>query len=136
VKLLLDHSIVGQSALVNFGFRKDRPFAGCRICGDLFQPRFMIEASDIQYEVAKGRRVHGELEIAEWREKHNERHTAQEHLDLAASSLTFTPEAAYKLAPFGLVPIADAEVPEIAQAMKEAPRAPSDDVETTLKGLR
>ena len=135
MRLLLDHSIVGQEELTNFGFRKDRPYGGCRLCGDLFQPQFMREANYIQYEVATARRLAGEREIAEWREKHNsDRHTAAEHLALAESGLTFTPQAAYKLAPFGLVPVADAEVPEIAQALLEAPRAPSDDVDTTLKG--
>lgn len=134
MKLLLDHSIVGQTALSNFTFRKDRPYAGCRLCGDLFQPRFMIEANHIQYELAVARRNAGEQEIVQWREQHNLRHTAAEHLALAKSGLTFTPEAALKMAPFGLVPIADAEVPEIAQALREAPRAPVDDVDSTLKG--
>ena len=135
MRVLLDHSIVGQSA-TTLTFNKDRPYAGCRLCGDLFQPRWFIEANHIQYELAAARRNAGHQEIAEWREKHNERHTTAEHLALAESGMTFTPEAAIKLAPFGLVPIADAEVPEIAQALREAPRAPVDDVATTLRRPR
>ena len=92
-----------------------------------------MQATDIQYNLATARLSLVHKEIEQWREKHNLRHTAAEHLALAESGLTFTPEAAYRMAPFGLVPVADAEVPEIAQALKEAPRAPVNDVETTLR---
>lgn len=135
MRVLLDHSIVGIDTTA-FTFRKDRPFAGCCICGALFQPAWMSCASDIQYAVDKQRLVDGEYEIKEWRAKHNSNHTAREHLAYAQSGLAFTPEAARRLAPYGLVPIGDADQPEIAQALLEADRAPSDDVESTLKGWR
>lgn len=133
--LLLDHSIVGQSA-TTLTVRRDRNLAACRLCGDLFQPVWFIEASDHDFARNPEKKFLGELEIIAWRTKHNERHTAREHLALAHSGLMFTPEATIKLAPFGLVPIQDAEVGEIAQALREAPRAPVDDVDTTLKGWR
>ena len=71
--------------------------------------------------------------VKEWRLKHNRKHTAHEHLQLAESGLTFTPYAAQRLAPYGLVPIADAQEDEISHALREAPRAPVDDVETTRR---
>jgi len=134
VRLLLDHSIVGQSALTNFRFNKERPYAGCRLCGALFQPEWFMEASEIQYNLATARNNLSMREIGRWREQHNLRHTAAEHLALAESGLTFTPEAARRLAPFGLVPVTDVEDAEIRDALKEAPRAPEDDAESTLKG--
>jgi hypothetical protein len=136
MKMLLDHSIVGQSA-TTLSIRKDREFAGCRICGAVFQSRMAIEVSDEEWEAE---RVIFETAVAietrQWRNKHSAKHPMREHVALEKSGLTFTPEATIKLAPFGLVPVSDAEVTEIAQAMREAPRAPIDDVETTLKGWR
>ncbi len=79
-----------------------------------------------------------ERQIVEWRERHNKTHSDEEHLTFASSGLTFTPEAAEKLAPFGLVPVGDSTMvnTEVGQALENAPRAPVNDVETTLKGYR
>lgn len=136
MRLLLDHSIVGQSA-TTLTIRKDREFAGCRVCGAIFQSRMAIEVSDEEWEAD---RLVFETAVAvetrQWRNKHTRTHSKRAHMQLEESGLTFTPEAAIRLAPFGLVPVGDAEVAEIAQAMREAPRAPIDDVETTLKGWR
>ena len=136
MRLLLDHSIVGQSA-TTLTIRKDREFAGCRLCGAVFQSRMAIEVGDEEW--AADRLVFETavaIETREWRTKHSRKHTKRAHMQLEESGLTMTPEAAIKLAPFGLVPVGDAEVVEIAQALREAPRAPIDDVETTLKGWR
>lgn len=134
MKVLLDHSIVGQQ-FTTLSIRKDREFAGCRICGRLFQSRLAIELQDEEWESDPSLFAHAvAVETAEWRVKHNKTHSEKEHRQLEARGLTFTPEAAVKLAPFGLVPILDAMHPEIAQALLEAPRAPVDDVDTTLKG--
>lgn len=132
MKVILDHTIVGQEQ-TSLSFRKDRRYAGCRLCGVLFQPRAAIETPDDRYTLALQVRV--EAEIADWRKKHSRQHPDREHLSFSASNLTFTPEAANRLAPFGLVPIGDGEDPEIAVALLEAPRAPVDDVESTLKGV-
>lgn len=137
--IILDHSIVGQSATTLI-IRKDREFAACRICGDIFQPWINTNSvSDEEYATHPEIALAASIEIQQWRNKHNSKHTAKQHLDLAHSGLTLTPEAAFKLAPFGLVPLADVEGrygAEIVQALAEAPRAPSDDVETTLRGWR
>jgi len=126
--VLFDHSIVGQSA-TSLTIRKDRPLAACRLCGRIFQPWAFTHKTDLEYSIDMDMQQEGHALIRRWREMHNNRHSAHEHLALAESGLTLTPEAAQKLAPFGFVPVGDAEVPEIAQALREAPRAPEDDVE-------
>jgi hypothetical protein len=129
--IILDHSIVGQS-LTTLTIRKDREFAACRICGAIFQSMLNIDVSDGEYDAEIELAAH--IETTEWRRKHNRRHSEKEHGQFRASGLTLTPEAAHKLAPFGLVAIGDSNDVEVAQAMYEAPRAPVNDVETTLKG--
>lgn len=136
MRILLDHSIVGQSA-TSLTIRKDREFAGCAICGAIFQSRLAIELSDeewatdaLVFETAVA------IETKEWRNAHNKKHTEREHEAHRASGLTFSPDAAHKLAPFGLVPIADGDHDEVRHAMLVAPRAPYDDVETTPRGWR
>lgn len=134
MRVLLDHTIVGQK-LTSLSVRKDREFAACRLCGAIFQARLAIELSDEEWESDPSLFEQAvAVETAEWRSKHNRKHSEKEHLAFSKRGLTFTPEAAIKLAPFGLVPVADATDPEIAQALAEAPRAPINDVETTLKG--
>lgn len=128
--VLLDHSIVGQSA-TTLTIRKDRELAACRICGAIFQPLVNTNTPDDRYTQHLANLA--ALEIIEWRRQHNLTHPEAEHVRFIRSGLTLTPEAAQRLAPFGLVSMdGDAEV---AQAMKEAPRAPIDDVQTTLKGV-
>jgi len=135
--ILLDHSIVNQSA-TTLTIRKDREFAACRICGAIFQPWLNTDTSDQEYALNPEIALAASIEIQQWRNKHNLKHSSKEHLALAHSGLTMTPEAANRLAPFGLVPLADVEGrygDEIVQALAEAPRAPTDDVETTTKGI-
>jgi hypothetical protein len=135
MRLLLDHSIVGQS-LTSLSIRKDREFAGCAICGRVFQARLAIELSDEEWDAAKSLFEHAvAIETKEWRAAHNKTHTEREHEAFRRSGRTFSPEAAIKLAPFGLVSLDDATTDdEVARAMLEAPRVPTDDVETTLRG--
>lgn len=130
MKLLLDHSIVGQE-LTTLSINKDREFAACRICGAIFQSRLNTKAiSDEEYAANPDLELAAAIETSEWRTYHNRKHSEQEHLALAASGLTLTPEAAYKLAPFGIVPIADALInAETSCALLEAPRVPADDAE-------
>jgi len=103
----------------------------------VFQARLAIELTDEEwardaslFESAVA------IETREWRNRHNKMHTEAEHRAFRASGRTFSPEAALKLAPYGLVSLDDAQEDEVAHAMLEAPRAPVDDVETTLKGWR
>lgn len=133
-RLILDHSIVGQS-LTSLSIRKDREYAGCAICGRVFQSRLAIELSDEEWNSDRGVFEHAvAIETREWRDRHNKTHTEREHRAHVASGRTFSPEAAHRLAPYGLVSLDDAQEDEVAHAMLEAPRAPVDDVETTRKG--
>ena len=133
MRQLLDHTIVGQH-LTALTIRKDREFAGCAICGTVFQSRLAIEVSDVAWGKDRPMFEHAvAIETREWRARHSRKHTQREHELHRASGRTFTPEAAHKLAPFGLVSL-DADDEEVAQSMAESPRAPYDDVETTLKG--
>lgn len=131
--LILDHSIVGQSA-TTLSINKDREFAACRICGAIFQSRLnTIAVSDEEYAADPMIKLAASLETQEWRRYHNTKHSEATHKAFRASGLTMTPEAAHKLAPFGLVPVDDAlTLGETACALFEAPRTPTNDVETTL----
>ena len=72
------------------------------------------------------------IETDEWRDKHNRTHKQREHIALQKSGRTFTPEAAIRLAPFGLVSLDQDD--ETVQAQLAAPRAPVEDVESTIRG--
>lgn len=76
--------------------------------------------------------LHAEVEIDKWRKRHNRTHSTREHAALEKSGRMLTPDAAYRLTPFGFIDIDPDE--EVAQAMLQAPRAPVDDVEGTVKG--
>jgi hypothetical protein len=134
MRTVLDHSIVGQS-LTSLTINKDRLFAGCRVCGAVFQARLAIELSDEEWNRDALLFEHAvAIETKEWRERHRKSHTEREHEAFRASGRTFSPGAAHRLAPFGLISWDDAQEDEVAHAMLVAPRAPIDDVETTLKG--
>ena len=82
-----------------------------------------------QFRIAEGAK-----ERQEWANKHAKTHSEREHLDLRASGLLVTPEAAEKLVPYGIIPVQDIVMnEESAHAALQAARAPSDDAETTLR---
>lgn len=130
MRVLLEHSIVGLDD-ENFKFRKDREYAACRICGAIFQSKLAHMASDEEYEVNPDIRVGIAIETKMWRSRHNRIHSEKEHLALHASGLTFTPEAAYRLAPYGIVTLDDNQ--EVADALLTSPRAPDNAVEDTVR---
>ena len=139
-QVLLDHSIVGQQDL-SLTIRKDRDFAACRICGAVYQSWLNTTPSDEEYAADPLIAVAAEIENKEWRKKHNRLHSEKEHRLFRQSGLMFTPEAAHRLAPFGLVPLNDTTPinpyqDETTDALASSPRAPTDDVETTLKGWK
>ena len=126
-ELLLDHSIVGQS-LTSLSIRKDKPYAGCRICGAVFQSSLVHRLAPVVADVQR--------ETIEWRQRHARTHSEREHRQFVRSGRTFSPEAAHRLAPFGLVPLSGALFDaEITHALLTAPRAPFDDAEGTVRGL-
>ena len=135
LSVILDHSIVGQSA-TTLSINKNREYAACRICGAIFQSWLNTnQVSDEEYKADPSLELAAALETMEWRRNHNRKHSERTHRAFRATGRTMTPEAANKLAPFGLVAINDALLDnDIACALFEAPRAPTNDVETTLGG--
>lgn len=95
-------------------FDHARPYAGCKICGEIYQPD-ATNAVEVQ-----------QLRVKEWRVRHDASHSFAEHEMLRISGLWATPEAAYKLAPYGIIPIVDMVMnDEVKQALAEAPRSPA-----------
>lgn len=138
--LVLDHSIVGADALTNFTVQKQYNLAGCRLCGALFQPEY-YRTHPTHLPLDPQKAFEAEKEILDWRQRHNPIHTPQEHILLTLSGRSFTPEAAHRLAPYGIVALTDAveeadPTGEIFDALREAPRAPVTDGETTLTAHR
>src|SRR4051812_14424514 len=87
-----------HTGLTNFTFDKDKPFACCLICGAVYQTnrdRDSVTSSQLIDALAIRN---------DWRQRHSRMHTQKEHELLAMSGQWCTPEAAQKLAPFGIVP--------------------------------
>lgn len=121
---------IGLPDSVTFDGRAD--FTGCKLCGQVFQ-------SELDRKVLAGiatpqEQVQAVLARKNWSNAHADTHPGREHAALAASGRFCTPEAAYKLAAFGIVSVSDnifSEEHESAQ--KEAPRLMKDDVEGMTK---
>lgn len=108
--------LVGSEALINFRFDQSKPYAACRICGEIYQ--------------GDQNRMGSEAGLSEWRSSHNKLHPDREHISLIRSGRKFTPEAAQRLATFGIIDFAGLLVdPELTHAYATAPRAPLNDVE-------
>lgn len=121
---ILMNTMVGARALTNFEFDQAFPYAGCRICGRVFQPA-MCRKESVPIE----RRV---SLVKTWRVRHAHTHSIDEHRLLALSGQWATPLAQTRLAPFGIVDMTDRGQilnSESDQALIEAPRAPIDDAD-------
>ena len=121
--VILEHTLASQP----FQLRKDREYAACRICGALFQDHLAVATPNHLYTdelaAAVGYRT------KQWRDKHNTRHSDSEHQLFRQSGRTFSPEAAFRLAPYGIVSIGDSTDDEVARAMLESPRIPDNNPE-------
>lgn len=117
---------IGIDESDGFTYRGDRPASHCKICGDSFQPWL---ARTPEYDYDGEIRLAVEIELKEWRDKHNRTHSEAEHLALIESGNMMTPEAALKLIPLGIYPIQDLAMnDEVAQAGRESKAMPNDDV--------
>jgi nucleoside phosphorylase len=106
-------------------FDVDFPCAGCRICGTVFQS----DIDRIRDKTAMDMAFAIECQN-NWREIHNKTHTDKEHLDLARSGMWATPEAAAKLATYGIIAVSDMVLyDDTAIALANAKAIPIDDVE-------
>lgn len=117
---------IGISERDGFTYDATRPARHCGICGASFQPAL---ARSAQYATSKGVQYEVEMLLRDWAKLHNSRHTLAQRIEHAKSGRLLTPEAAIKLIPLGIYPLADLTLDdEVIQAGMEAKRAPSDDV--------
>lgn len=108
-------------------------FRCCLICGDIFQSGYdrtaFVTGDKGIFEFACKLRQ-------QWASDHAKTHPEWMHKLFAESGLSCLPEAAHKLAPFGILPVGDMVIYQsIEDALKEAPRMPSDDVQGASKTL-
>jgi hypothetical protein len=110
---------VGLSSLTNFEFKPDKPFRACLICGDVYQT-----------EADRDNNPLGAIRRQAWADRHAQTHTDREHRMLMLSGNTMTPEAANKLAAYGVIPIADMVLSnEHEMALFESKAIPVNDAE-------
>lgn len=133
-------------------FDSDAPFTGCRLCGALYQSSldrtcltllrqgalYTVEVPNNEvrwygtpyatalFDEATDRR-------RRWSAIHTRRyHNKSEIENHLKTRRAFTPEAAHKLAPFGIVPLHSGYADdEVSDALHTAPRAPANDVESS-----
>jgi hypothetical protein len=115
---------VGLEVVEGLQFDPSKPNVFCRICGAVFQgPLDRTAVGVLQEALALSERK-------AWSHRHAKTHSAYEHRMLAESGRFYTPEAAVKLAPFGIISMSDAWADEeIAQALYESNPIPQNDVE-------
>jgi len=113
-------------------FNPDRPYAGCLLCGAVFQ-------SKLDLRVPPGHEPHNSLiaKLAkekrdEWRYKHfNNEHTAREREIHIMSGRFAMPEAAQALSQRGIFSIVDMVIDdEVSNALAEASPIPQDETRT------
>ncbi len=105
---------------LKFDPNKDHTY--CRICGDVYQSELDRNYTNLEewYEAMERRRA--------WSHSHSKLHGEREHLALAQSGLWVTPEAASKLAAFGIIPISDMVLnEEVSCALAESNPYPTED---------
>lgn len=107
-------------------FDPAKDYRACLICGDIFQSqldRMEFKTPDLIVDAKTSR--------DRWARLHARRHTNREHHTLALSEGSMLPEAANKLAAFGLLPIMDmVDNDEVIVALFESNAMPKDDSES------
>lgn len=134
MQVIWQGSIVGSSELTNFAFRTDRPYAGCLICGRVFQSELDRTASTEQEQ-------HRANQLRQlWRIIHAKSHSETQHEQLAqckAAGQWCLPEAAEKLAPFGIFSLTDLVLAdEQKDALRLARRAPENDADSPTRDMQ
>lgn len=126
-------------------------YTGCMICGELFQSSLdrkllrFTEQRNMKSPHRNGNRpkhtpyqkdlidrtaLAANTLRKEWASTHAKTHTEAQHHALRISGQFCTPQAAERLAPYGIFPL-NSTNEELDDAMFEAPRAPLNDVEGT-----
>lgn len=119
-------------------FNINAAYTGCLLCGAVYQSILDRRVATLQIEVSNPLNTFIDTYIAQatqlrkqWAAQHGLTHPVSAHIALQKSGLFCTPEAALKLTPLGIVGLNHTPNSDVAQAMFEAPRAPTDDVEGT-----
>lgn len=108
--LVVHGAAVGLKALPNLTFDPEVSYTYCRLCGAVFQDPDTINRRD-------------------WSFKHARKHSYRQHRLLQLSGRWLTPEAAYVLAAFGVVPVSDMVLDdEVADALAKSSPTPVEDV--------
>lgn len=112
---------VGLGQLTNLLFDIHKPYTVCCICGDVYQT-----SDDRVY----GNNPVTELARKEWSHAHAREHSSTQHRQLALSGRQFTPEAANKLAAFGIISVSDMVMDnEVEDALRLSKPIPFNDSE-------
>ena len=125
---------VGLSTLTNFLFDPSAPHTCCALCGAVFQqdidryPQgYATDAFDNNIHLV---RSYAESLRKNWSHQHAKQHPIHEHEALKKSGRKLTPEAAIKLAAFGVISVIDAVMDdEIEHAYLESKPIPTDDAQ-------
>ena len=135
-KLFINVPPVGISNLLygdGFTYDGTRPARHCGICGESYQPEI---ARDPNYDTDRGLQLKVDYLLRHWAQNHNKKHSEWERAVFIQTGQLMTPEAALKLIPLGIYPLADLTFDdEMYHAGREAPRCPSDDVPDVQKGV-
>jgi len=139
VTQVLHGAAVGLEALEGLKFRKERPYTGCCICGAIFQseadrnPVAVYQRNPAEFSHRLSNVDIYALTLREnWRQKHAKTHPEHQHESFRKSGLWCTPEAAHRMAAFGIIPLSDAlPESETEAALYESSPIPKDDVEGT-----
>lgn len=98
-------------------------YRACLLCGAVFQSGIDREFDPSLRELLSA------YEMREnWAKVHAKRHSGKEHAALKASGASMTPEAAHKLAAYGLIPLTGI-TEEIEVALFESSPMPTEDAE-------
>lgn len=126
---------VGLESLTNFKFQAHNPHTYCRICGALFQSDFDRNpeefVSDDSNDITLSDVIsYATLKRKRWSQYHAATHSSQEHDLLVKRNLWLTPDAAYRLAAYGIIPLVDMVLnDEIEDSLRQAPSIPTEDSE-------
>jgi len=103
------------------GFNPHAPFAGCKICGEVYQSDLDRKIDQTPHE-----NIQALVQRRNWTFAHARTHADHEHRSLELSGRFCTPEAAYKLATFGVVSLPTLDDDETPHAQRLAPKLPTD----------
>ena len=126
---ILTGMAIGLESLANLSFNPRTSYSCCRICGKVYQSdldrKQLVEPHNLKLRVEayELRRI--------WALKHADTHPEYQHHQLRRSGLFCTPEAANKLAAFGIIDLeqlADLQS-EGNAAYAESSPIPTDDAE-------